>query len=150
MKIDSLMTTELATCGPDDSLKTAAQLMWTSDCGLLPVVVDGKLEGVLTDRDICMAAYFEDVPLSKLRVRDVMVREVETCRPDAEIEEAHAVMARAQVRRVPVVGESNELIGLISMNDIALAASSAETGGDGTAAVASTLAAISAHRSTLR
>jgi CBS domain-containing protein len=149
MKIHTVMTKEVVTCGPDDSLRDAAQRMWQGDCGFVPIVLDGRLQGVITDRDICMASYFQDFPLSELRVRDVMIRDVETCGPDAEIEEVEDIMARAQVRRVPVVSDASELLGVVSLNDIALASGAAAAGDCEEAhALAATVAAISAHRRT--
>lgn len=149
MKIYSVMTTDVATCAPDETLKDAALKMWECDCGFVPVVREGKLEGVLTDRDICMAACFQDQPLSQLRVRDVMIRDVEACRPDSELEEVHDLMARSQIRRVPIVSENGDLVGIVSVNDVVLRANDADAGtGDGCAAVPTTLAAISTHRQT--
>jgi CBS-domain-containing membrane protein len=121
MRIDKLMTRHVTTCRPEDSLERAASLLWDSDCGCLPVTggIDGHwLEGIITDRDICMAALFQGRPLRELRVEDAMTRKVHTCRAGDEIEEAQRLMQNAQVRRLPVLDDQGALAGIVSMADI--------------------------------
>lgn len=121
MRIDKLMTHHVATCGPQDSLEHAAGLLWESDCGCLPVTGGGGrwLEGIITDRDICMAALFQGRALRDLRVEDAMTRKVHTCKPRDDIEEAQRLMQNAQVRRLPVLDDHGALVGIVSMADIA-------------------------------
>lgn len=118
MQIQDCMTRDVATCRSDASMEQAAGLMWEHDCGLLPVVDEERLVGVLTDRDVCMGAYTCGKELRELRVRNSMSKEVFTCRPTDPLELAVRTMADHQVRRVPVVGEHGELVGIVSLNDV--------------------------------
>jgi CBS domain-containing protein len=122
MRIEKIMSRHVATCAPGDSLAHAASLMWDRDCGCVPVVAaaDGRLEGVITDRDICMAALFQNRSLRELRVAEAMARKVLTCRASDEVQDAQRKMETEQIRRLPVVGNAGELIGIVSMADIAL------------------------------
>jgi CBS domain-containing protein len=100
----SIMTEPARTCSRDEPLSAAAKIMWDTDCGAVLVVdADGRLCGILTDRDICMAAYTKGAELPAIRVADAMSVHVHTSRPEDSIERAVAIMADAQVRRVPVV-----------------------------------------------
>ncbi len=108
-----------ATCAPADSLNLAAQIMWEHDCGAVPVVAsDGGVAGIITDRDICMAAYTRGQPLAAMSVESAMSRLVYTCSPDDSIGHAARLMAHHQVRRVPVV-ENGKLVGVLTLADIA-------------------------------
>ena len=122
MRIEKIMSHHVITCAPHDSLDHAASLMWNSDCGCLPVVsANGSFElaGLITDRDICMAAMFQGKALRELRVGDAMASKVLTCRASDEIEVAQRQMETEQIRRLPVLGNEGELIGIVSMADIA-------------------------------
>lgn len=121
MIVERIMTRDIACCGPNDTLERAAQLMWDFDCGILPVVEGGRLAGVVTDRDACMAAYTKGQPLSAIRVGDVMSRHVRTCGPNDELAIVEQRMRLYRVRRMPVV-DGDRLVGMVSLNDIALAA----------------------------
>jgi CBS-domain-containing membrane protein len=95
-------------------------VMWEHDCGIVPVLdAEGKLVGVVTDRDICMAAFFHGARLSELPVREVMARDLHTLRPEASLHDALALMRRMQVRRVPVVDDAGALVGIFSLADLA-------------------------------
>lgn len=117
--VRSIMTDAVVTCSPDEPLNAAARHMWEHDCGAVPVVADGKLVGIITDRDICMAAYTQGRPLSGIAIKDVMARHVHVCRPEDSLERAASLMADARVRRLPVVDGQHRLVGIISMADIA-------------------------------
>ena len=120
MRIEKIMSHQVTTCAAQDSLEHAASLMWNSDCGCIPVVsIDNKLVGIVTDRDICMAALFQRKALCDLRVQDAMAARVLTCRASDKIEEAQRQMENEQIRRLPVIGNDDELIGIVSMADIA-------------------------------
>jgi CBS domain-containing protein len=122
--VKAIMTDAVSSCSPDDTLNAAAQRMWDEDCGAVPVVAsDGKLAGIVTDRDICMAAYTKGLPLSAIRVKDAMARHVHTCNPDDTLARAATLMAEAQVRRLPVIDAERRLIGIVSLADIARGAS---------------------------
>jgi CBS domain-containing protein len=149
MRVIDCMTTDLVTCHPEDSDAHAAQLMWESDCGVLPVLDDlGRVVGMVTDRDICMGAYTKGERFSALRVRDAMSTDGHHCGPADALEDALGVLARHQVRRVPVLDEDGRLVGLLSMNDVARSLDFAERDERDflNSAVVETLAAISAPR----
>jgi CBS domain-containing protein len=131
MKVEQLMTRTVKACSPDDTLNRAAQLMWEGDCGCLPVVStdgDGRVIGVITDRDICMAAYTQGRRLSEIPVASAMAREVIACRPSDGVSQAEALMRDHQVRRLPVVDGAGRLVGILSLNDIAREAQREATG----------------------
>jgi len=124
MRVQDLMTKQVFSCRPEDSLETAAQLMWEHDCGCIPVCEGGDSGvnhtiGVVTDRDICMNALFRGKPLRDLRVGDAMAKEVRVCHSDDTLRVAERTMRDAQIRRLPVVDEAGALLGMISLADLA-------------------------------
>ncbi|MGH8011308.1 MAG: CBS domain-containing protein [Candidatus Binataceae bacterium] len=120
MEVKRIMVHDVKTCGLYDSLNKAAQFMWEHACGCLPIV-DGQNRpvGFITDRDICMAAYIHGHTLSALRVEDAMARQVVSCHPDDEIDEAAKIMCQNGLRRLPVVNGGGQLVGLLSIDDLA-------------------------------
>ena len=120
MKVSELMTKGVRACHQHDSLNRAAQLMWENDCGAVPVVdSDTKVIGMLTDRDICMAAYTQGVALGEASVGSAMSREVCVCNPSDNISAAAERMRERQIRRLPVINDEERLVGILSMSDIA-------------------------------
>ena len=122
MKVKEIMTAEPKTCTPDTTLAEAAHLMWEGDCGILPVVDDGALVGIVTDRDMFIALATRNKLASQLRVGAVATRTVSTCEPEDDVHGALATMKKSRVRRLPVAGFGGTVLGIISMNDILLAA----------------------------
>lgn len=117
------MTHDPQTCGPEDDLATAANVMWDLDCGCVPVVGEGRrIIGMVTDRDACMAALLNGRPLHELRVGAVMSKDIATCKPTDELHVAQAVMRMKRVRRLPVVDAESRVVGILSLHDIARAA----------------------------
>ena len=115
------MTKDVATCGPNDPLNQAAQLMWERDCGFVPVVESPerrRVVGVVTDRDACMAAYTRGQSLPEIRVGDVMSTRIRACKPSDDLATAEETMREAQVHRLPVVDDADQLLGVISLADI--------------------------------
>ena len=122
MKVKDIMTKEVHACLPDTDLGVAAMEMWEGDFGVLPVVTaEGEPVGMITDRDICMGAASRNEAPGAICVEDVMTREVYSCAPDAEIHKALETMQQRRVRRLPVV-EKGRIVGLLSLNAIALKA----------------------------
>ena len=120
MHVQDLMTQPIATCHVNDPLNLAAQLMWDHDCGFLPVVNDeGTLTGVITDRDICMAAYTQGKPIDAILVNGAMAKHVVSVQLDQSIETAEQLMSHNQIRRVPVIDAAGKPVGVVSLNDIA-------------------------------
>ena len=121
MKVKELMTTDVRTCTPETTVAEAAHLMWDGDCGILPVVDDGELVGVVTDRDMYIVLATKNARASHVRVGAVATRDVVTCAPEDDVEAALALMKQARIRRLPVIGFGRVLLGILSMNDIVLA-----------------------------
>ena len=143
MKIKELMTTDVKTCTPDTTVAEAAHLMWDGDCGILPLVDDGELVGVVTDRDLYIALATQIARASQLMVGAVASKQLATCAPEDDVQAALATMRHARVRRLPVVGFGGTVLGILSMNDILLAAgASKEVRSED---VVATLQAICAH-----
>ena len=122
MKIKDIMTTDPATCSPDTTVAQAAQLMWEADCGFLPVLQDGAVVGVVTDRDMYIALATRNLPAADVQVGTVMGQTPITCTAEEDVQTALGRMKHARVRRLPVVGFGNTLLGVLSMNDIVRAA----------------------------
>ena len=147
MKVQDVMTRDVHTCRPETNLSMAAMQMWNGDFGVLPVLGDGgKVVGMITDRDICMAAATKHQDPAAIRVEEVISGQVYACSPDTEIHEALKTMQQRQVRRLPVINaDDGRLAGILSLNDVAL-----KTQPDGNADlkaqnVEDTLRAICAH-----
>jgi CBS domain-containing protein len=126
-KVRDAMTPEPRVADPSLSLAEAARLMKSEDIGSLPVVQEGELVAVLTDRDIVIRAVAESADPSATMVGDIASRRPVTIEPDEDLDEALAQMARAQVRRLPVV-EGGRLVGVLSQADIAQEAKSKQAG----------------------
>ena len=123
MLVEQVMVTDVVTCAPHDSLRTAAARFRAEGCGTLPVVGPrGLVVGVVTDRDVCLAAGERDVPLSALTVADAMSRSLHACRPGDDVLGAERIMRERQVRRLPVVDAAGALVGILSIDDLARAA----------------------------
>ena len=122
MKIKDIMTTEVRTCSPGSNLSEAAALMLDGDCGILPVVDEGRLVGIVTDRDMFIALATRNARASQLRVGDVARHTVFTCGPDDDVRAALETMKEHRVRRLPVTGFGDSVMGIVSMNDLVLAA----------------------------
>ena len=118
--VRKIMRTAVNTCAPSDSLNRAAQILWDTNCGSVPVVDSGgKLLGMLTDRDICMASFTQNRPLSAIQVDSAMSRVIYRCSPTDSILRAMDIMSTRQVRRVPVVNESGRIVGIVALADVA-------------------------------
>jgi CBS domain-containing protein len=150
MQVQQLMTRIVQTCSAQDTLNRAMQLMWEHDCGCVPVVdSDSRVVGMITDRDIAVAAYIKGKKLTDIGVGSVMSHALQTCAPSDPVATAEERMRKYSVRRIPVTDASGKLLGLITLNDIAL--ESARERGQrrpqvAATEVASTLAAVCRHR----
>ncbi len=120
MKVQDVMSLEVEICRPDEDLNRVAQLMWERDFGVVPVVDPaGLVVGMITDRDLCMAAYTQGRPLASICVGEVMSRTIHSCAPGSSLEAALSVMKEGRVRRLPVIDTGGSLVGLLSMSDLA-------------------------------
>ena len=124
MKVQEVMTQDVKFCKPETNLAEATTILWNADCGLLPVVdEEGKVVGVVSDRDICIAVATKGRLASEIAVKEVFnVRPVYSCTTDDQLRAALQTMQQHQVRRLPVVDRAGMLQGILSINDVILAA----------------------------
>jgi CBS domain-containing protein len=131
MKVKELMTPDAKAIWLTESLADAARLMWENDCGVLPIIKDGrKVIGLITDRDVCMASAMRDRNPSAISVEEVMTGQVYAVNPEENIDQALQLMQQHQIRRLPVIDPEGELQGILSMNDIVLHAKPNAAAGD--------------------
>ena len=149
MRIRDIMTQPVVTTSVGANLDTVARSMWEHNCGSIPVVdQDGLLVGLITDRDICMAAYTQGKPLHAIAVTSAMAKEVSVCRADDPISKVEDVMSFRKVRRVPVVDSKGEPVGIVSLDDLARIAAhqKGDKKGSRKSAVVDTMAAVCGSR----
>nr|WP_032100945.1 CBS domain-containing protein [Anoxybacillus suryakundensis] len=115
--VESIMTRQVATVKPDQSVQEAAQLMNEHNVGAIPVVENGKVKGMITDRDIALRTTAQGLAPST-PVSQVMTSNVVTGTPNMSVNEAAKVMAKNQIRRLPIV-QNNALCGIVALGDIA-------------------------------
>jgi CBS domain-containing protein len=124
VRVGQVMTRTVRTCGPDDGLDVAARIMWEEDCGAVPVVRTDSagrrhLVGMVTDRDACIAAYTQRRPLDAIPTRTAMARTVASCVPSDPLPVALKVMRTNRLHRLPVVDGDDQLVGILSLADVA-------------------------------
>lgn len=120
MTAQDVMTHPVQSCHPEMNLAAAAALMWNYDCGALPVLEDGRLVGMITDRDICIALGTRDLPAHEVTVREVEATQVTTCTIEDSVHHVLELMRRARVRRLPVVDREGGLAGIVTLSDVAV------------------------------
>ena len=147
MRINDVMSRPAVTCPSDAGLDSAARLMWEFDCGIvLAVNDDGRLAGVVTDRDICLAAYMHRKPLHLIPLAKTMVKQVISVHAEDDVHEAEHLMRDNRLRRLPVIDDGGHPAGVISVDDLVnLAARDTRTPVD--REFVGTLAAVMAPRS---
>jgi len=127
-RIRDLMTTNPRSLESGSTVMEAARLMRDEDAGLIPVVEGKKLVGTVTDRDIAIRVVAEGKSPESMTVGEIASRELVTIDPQQELNEALRLMARHQIRRLPVVEEDGRLVGIVAQADIARNASDTQTG----------------------
>jgi CBS domain-containing protein len=146
MKVKDVMTPNAKAIWLTESLADAAKLMWENDCGVLPIIKDGrKVIGMITDRDICMGVAMRDKNPSSVSVEEVMTGQVFSITLDDDVDQALQLMQEHKIRRLPVVNPEGELEGVLSMNDIVLHAKSAKASPIAYADIVKTYQAICEH-----
>ncbi|HYL85972.1 MAG TPA: CBS domain-containing protein [Candidatus Angelobacter sp.] len=129
MKVKEAMMSTPYTCPKDANLGVAAELMWKGSCGFLPVTGnDGKVCGVVTDRDICIALATRNKLAGEVSVQDVASNKLFACQPEDEIHVALLTMREGKVRRLPVINSDGKAVGVLSMDDVLLHAEPSGTG----------------------
>jgi CBS domain-containing protein len=123
MRAAELMRRPVLTCSVGDAAAVAARLMWEHDVGTVLVVdAEGRLSGIVTDRDLCMAVYTMRKTLDAIPVTIAMAIEVETCRPESTVKEVERRLRSRKVRRLPVVDREGRPVGMLSLDDLVRAA----------------------------
>jgi CBS domain-containing protein len=123
MKVFEVMTIDAGFCHPEDSLTRAAQIMWEKDCGAVPVVdAQKRVVGIITDRDICVAAATRNRRTSSIKASDMNFRPLKTCSADDDVKDALKRMRKYKIRRLCVTDKAGELLGIVSISDILLKA----------------------------
>jgi CBS domain-containing protein len=150
MRIEEIMTRDVQCCAPDTNLAAAAKMMWDSDCGILPVLdIQGRVLGMITDRDICMAVTTKNRLAGEITVWETISGKAHMCRTSDDVHTALDIMKRERVHRLPVVDDEGVVQGLVAMNDFILLAGDSKGGkvaGISCEDVVRALKAISAHR----
>jgi CBS domain-containing protein len=130
MRIKEVMSHPVVSCRTDMTLDAVVRLMSEYNCGIVPVVdADGRLTGVLTDRDICLAALKRNQALNMIPVGEVMARQVFSCRADDLVESAERLMREQRIHRVTAIDADRRPVGVLSVDDLAqMAAKSKKSG----------------------
>ncbi|MCX7614504.1 MAG: CBS domain-containing protein [Clostridiales bacterium] len=119
MKVSQLMSSNVISVTPEDTAANAARLIARNNIGSLPVCMeDGKLKGIVTDRDIVIRCIAPESDPETTKVREIMTRGVISVASDADIREAAQIMSGEQIRRLPVTSEG-KIVGMISLGDMA-------------------------------
>jgi CBS domain-containing protein len=126
--IKDVMTSDPCTIDADKSVAYAAKMMRDEDVGVAPIVESDKLVGMLTDRDIAVRVVAEGKDPERVTVREVASKQVVTVDPQQDLEEALRIMAKHQVRRLPVLEEDGRLVGVVAQADVAREGDDKETG----------------------
>lgn len=146
MTVKDLANFDVKACSLDSDLASAAKIMWDCDCGVVPVVnEERRVVGMITDRDICIAAATRASRPSDVQVRDVMSQDVASCGAGDDVQAALNTMKARRVRRLPVLDAQGGLVGILSMNDIVMRAESRPKADVPGEVVLDTLKAICAH-----
>jgi CBS domain-containing protein len=126
--IKDVMTSDPCSIDAGKSVAYAAKMMRDEDVGLAPIVEGDKLIGMLTDRDIAIRVVAEGQDPDQVTVREVASKQVVTIDPQQDLDEALRIMAKHQVRRLPVVEEDGRLVGVVAQADVAREGDDKETG----------------------
>jgi len=119
MRVADVMMRTPASCTANTNLAAAVELLWHKNCGMLPITTpEGKVTGVITDRDICIALGTRNRPAAEITVAEVQPQKLFACRADDDILTALAILADAKIRRLPVLDTEGHLEGVLSLDDI--------------------------------
>jgi CBS domain-containing protein len=130
MDISQVMTRQVEVVRPDATIQEAAQKMKAIDVGSLPVCDGRKLRGMLTDRDVTIRAVAEGRNPGETRVSEVMTADIIYGRTGQDVKEIAETMAAHQIRRLPIVNEDHELVGIVALGDLAVDVGDEQLSGD--------------------
>lgn len=119
-RVTDAMTRDPRSVELETPVTEAAKILRDEDVGSLPVVKDGRVSGMVTDRDLAIRVLADGRDPGSTRVADVVSGDPVTVRPDQDLDEALRLMARHQVRRLPVVEDGDRLVGILAQADVAL------------------------------
>ncbi len=148
MRVQDVMITNVRFCSPGMNLAAASEILLKAGCGTLPVVENGRVLGMITDRDIAIALGTRDVKASEALVREVSLPKLFYCSANDDIHVALQTMGAQKVRRLPVLDNKGGLVGILCLDDVVLFAE--EKGELGYSDVIETLKSICEHTSALR
>jgi CBS domain-containing protein len=103
---------------PDTAINSIAKEMRELDVGAIPIAQDGKLVGMITDRDNAIRCVADNADMSKVKAKDVMTQAVVYCRDNEDVEDAVRIMEGKQIRRLPVLNEAMQMVGMVSLGDV--------------------------------
>src|SRR6059058_4480598 len=126
--IREVMTSNPSTIEPDKNVVEAARIMKQEDAGVVPVTENGRLTGMVTDRDIAVRVVAEGKDPQATPVREVASKDLVTIDPQQDLDEALRLMAQHQIRRLPVVEEDGRLVGVVAQADVARKGDDSQTG----------------------
>jgi CBS domain-containing protein len=121
MKIKHVMTKDPTCCVPSDTAQRAAKIMRDEDTGVVPIIENEqsrKVIGIVTDRDLCMNVVAEGRDPRATQVHEAMTTTVVSCSPQDSVDKATELMRENQIRRIPVIDEQHQLVGIVAMADI--------------------------------
>jgi len=127
-RIREIMTSNPSTVEPDKTVADAARIMKQEDAGVVPVTENGRLTGMVTDRDIAIRVVAEGKDPQSTPVREVASKNLVTIDPQQDLDEALRLMAKHQIRRLPVVEEDGRLVGVAAQADVARHGDDTKTG----------------------
>jgi CBS domain-containing protein len=120
MKVRDVMVKNVKFCSPETNLAAVAEKLWKDGCGTLPVVENGRVLGIITDRDICIALGTRNQKAAEVSVKDVSLAKLFCCTPGDDIHAALQTMRAQKVRRLPVIDDNGMLQGILCLDDVVL------------------------------
>lgn len=126
--VADIMTRNVRTLAPTDTVRRAAQSMGEINVGSIPVCNGKKLVGMVTDRDITLRGVAQGLDSEKTLLSDIMSKDVKWCFEDQPLDEVMETMAASQIRRLPVVSRDKDLVGIFSLGDLATKTDNEEVG----------------------
>ncbi len=120
MRVRDVMVRNVKFCSSEANLAAVTEKFWKDGCGTLPVVENGRVLGIITDRDICIALGTRNQKAADVLVKDVALPKLFYCTPEDDIHAALKIMSAQKVRRLPVIGRNGALEGILCLDDIVL------------------------------